>query len=87
MGPGLGGEVCFDNDDDVEGNREILVEELSLVDAGLEAVFNAGTLQVLFVDVVIIQALSVFAMRATSRIGTLKRQAQGGIPAQLGDQV
>jgi len=85
--PGLCAEVRFDDDHHVERPRKIGVQKLCLIDTGVNAIFYAGGLKILFWDVMVIHPVSVFAMRATALVRAVIRKAQGGIPTQLGDQV
>ena len=44
--PGLGAQVGFDDDDHIERLREIRVEELDLIDAGLDIILHGSIFEI-----------------------------------------
>ncbi len=58
IGPGFGCQVGSEQNDHVQRVWEILVEQLHLVSAGVEAIFDLGFLQVLVRDLAHIHRLA-----------------------------
>ena len=76
MPPGLGVQVGFDDNDDIKRCWEIGVEELGLIGAGLDAIFDIGTLEILFRDMLVIHSFSIFTMRTTALVKASVRKAR-----------
>ena len=80
MRPGLGGQVGFDEDDHVERGWEIGMEELGLISAGPDTIFNASVLEILVWDGLVIHPVALFTVWATACIRPVVGKAQRGIP-------
>ena len=87
MGAGLGAQVCFRDDDDMQRLGKLFVEQLPLIHAGLDVPLHSGLCAVLLWEVVVIDLGAIFAMRTVPGIGTDVGEVQCRIAPQLGNQV
>src|SRR5712691_2943027 len=85
MGAGLSVQVGLGDDDDIQRLRELLVEQLHLVQAGLEVPLHGGLFEVLHREVVVIYLVAILATGTSSGIGTGAGEVQGRIVPQLGN--
>src|SRR5712691_757048 len=65
MGAGLGAQVRLGDDDDIQGLRELLMEQLCLVYTGLYMSFHSGFFEVLRWEVVVIHLVAILALGAS----------------------
>ncbi len=87
MRPGRGLQVGFDEDDDMQRLRELLVPQFSLVKAGSDVAFHGCRFEILLWPVAIIHLAPLLAMGTPTGIGTIVGQVQSRIGAQFGDQL
>ena len=87
MGAGLGAQVGLGDDDDIQRLRELLVEQLRLVQTGLDVPLHRGLFEVLPREVVVIHLAAILAMGAPPGIGAGVGEVQRRIAPQLGNQV
>ena len=78
MGTGLGAQVGLGKDDDIQRLCEPFVEQLRLVQAGLD-VLHRSLFEVLPWYVVVIHLAAIFAMGPPPGIGADVREVQSGI--------
>jgi hypothetical protein len=67
--------------------RELLMEELRLVEAGLDVPLHGGLLQIWPWDVVIIDLAAILARATPSSLGAGVGEVQGRIAPQRGNEV
>ena len=87
MGAGLGAQVRLRDDDDIQRVRELLMEQLRLVQAGLDVPLHRGLFEVWHRDVVVIDLVAILAMGAPPGIGAGVGEVQRRITPELGNQV
>ena len=87
MGAGLGAQVRLHDDDDIQRVRELLMEQLCLVEAGLDVPLDRGLFEVWHRDVVVIDLVAILAMGAPPGIGAGVGEVQRRITPELGNQV
>ena len=69
MGLGLRTQVGFDDDDDIQRLRELLVQQLRLVQTGLYRPFHSGLFEVLLWHVGVIHLPAILATWPPPAIG------------------
>src|SRR3989442_2976933 len=87
MGAGLRVQVCLRNDDDIQRLREFLVEQLRLVQAGLDVPLHEGLFEIWLRDVVVMHLVAILAPWAPPSIRSCVGEVQRRIAPQLGNQV
>src|SRR5215468_5573320 len=87
MGMGVGAQVGLGKDDDIQRPRALLVEQLRLVDTGLDRPRHRGLLKVLPWEVGVIHFVAILAMGTSASIGPGIGEVQGRIAPQLGNEV
>jgi hypothetical protein len=87
MGTGLGAQVGLGDADDIQGLRELLVEPLHLVQAGLAVPLHSRLFEVLHREAVVIHLGAILATGTSPRIGTSRGEVQRRIAAQLGNKM
>src|SRR5262245_2623442 len=87
MGSGVGAQVGLGDDDDIQRLWELFMEQLCLVDIGLDVPLHRGLFEVLCGEVVVIDLGAILAMGTSPRIGTGRGEVQGRIAPQLGNEV
>jgi hypothetical protein len=87
MGTGLGAQVGLGDDDDMQGVRELLMEQLHLVQAGLDVPLHGRLFEVLRWEVVVSHLVAILAPGPSPSIGTSRGEGQSGIAPQLGNEV
>jgi len=84
---GLRTQVGLDEEDDIQRLGKLLVQQLGLVHVGLNMPFHRGLFEVFLWHVGVIHFTAILATWPSSDIGTGVGEVQGGITAQLGNQV
>ena len=84
---GLCTQVGLDEEDDIQRLCKLLMQQLGLVHVGLDMPFHGGLLEVLLWHVGIIHFSAILATWPSPAIGAGVGEVQGGITAQLGNQV
>src|SRR5262249_13509960 len=69
MGARLGVQVGLSDDDDIQRLRALLVEQLRLIDPGLDVPLHGGLCEVLPWEVLVIHFVAILAMGTAPRIG------------------
>ena len=87
MGPGLGLQIDFDQDHDIERLAELLVQALHLIDARFDLLSGRGLLQVLSWQGLVSEPVTVFLVRSMPLVEAGIGQIQGRVTAQLGNQL
>src|SRR2546426_10167398 len=87
MGLGLRAQVGLDDDDDIQWVHELLVEQLRLVQTGLDVPFHGGLFEVLRWHVGIVHLAAILTPGPSPGIGAGVGEVQGGIAPQLGNEV
>ena len=79
MGPSLGVQVGLDDDDDIQRLRELLVEQLCLVDTGLDRPFHSSVYEGLLWQVRVSYLAAILAPGPPSGIGAGVGEVQGKV--------
>ena len=87
MGAGVGAQVGLGDDDDMQRLRELLMEQVHLVDTGLHMPLHRRLFEVLHGEVGVIHLVAILAMRTSPSIGARVGEVQRGIVPQLGNQM
>lgn len=87
MGASLGTQVGLRDDDDIQRVRELLMEQLYLIETGLQMPLDRRLLQVLHGEVVVSDLGAILATGTSSGIGAGVGKVQRRIAAQLGNQM
>ncbi len=87
MGTGLGVQVRLRNDDDIQRLRAFLVEQLRLVEAGLDVPVHGGVFEIRLWYVVVVNLAAILATGTSPSIGAGVGEVQGCITPQLGNEV
>ncbi len=87
MSAGLGAQVGLSDDDHIQRLLEFLVEQLRLVDTGLDVPLYRGLFEVVPREVVVIDLGAILAVGTPPGIGAGVGDVQRGIVPQLGNQV
>ncbi len=87
MGAGVGAQVGLGDDDDIQRLCELFVEQLRLVETGLDVPLHRGLFEVLHGEVVVIHLVAILAMGTSPGIGSRVGEVQRRIVPQLGNQV
>ena len=62
MGAGLRAQIRLRDDDDIQSVRELLMEQLHLIDTGLHVPLDRGLFEVWHWEVVVIDLVAILAM-------------------------
>jgi len=87
MSPGLGLQIDFDQDHNIERLAELLVQALHLIRARFDLLNGRGVLQVLSWQVLVIEPVTVFLVRPMPLVEAVIGQVQGRVTTQLRNQV
>jgi hypothetical protein len=87
VGSGLCFEIGFDDDDHIQRVSKQLVPHQHLVGTGLDTVLHRRSFEVLIWDASIVEFVAIFSARAEFLLRPLIGKVQGGIAAQLGNQM
>src|SRR5215211_5394600 len=87
MSAGLGAQVGLREEDDIQRLRELLVEHLHLVQAGLYVPLHGGLFEVLHREVVIMHLVAILATGTASAIEASVGEVQRRIAPQLRNEM
>jgi hypothetical protein len=87
MSVSLGAPIGLDEDDDIQRLRELFMEQLRLVEPGLDLALYGGRDKVLHWEVVIRYFAAILATGAPPGIRAGVGKVQGGIAPQLGNEM
>jgi site-specific DNA recombinase len=87
VGASLGLPIGLDDDHDVELLAELLVQGDGLVNPGFDRAFGLGCFETGVRQVAIVEFGAVLAMRTMPLVRPVIEQVQGGVAAQLGNQL
>ena len=87
IGKDAGLEVGLGNDDHIKDLGKLVVQHVRLIDAGLDAVFDAILDQILVWNVAVVDLLAIFLAWPFASLLTIIHERQGGIITQLGNQM
>jgi hypothetical protein len=87
MGAGLSVQVRLRDDDDIQRLCELLVEQLRLIEAGLDVALHGRLFELFYREVIVIHLVAVLTRRAPPGIGASVGEVQRRIAPQLGNAV